>query len=58
MKFKYYITSLDNGNITGTNDPVIAADLALSEDNFVVDTETGQWLLEDGNRQDIEEVKS
>ena len=57
MKFRYYITSMFDGNITGTNDTSRAVDYAECEDFFVVDTETGEWLTPDGPAN-IEEKKA
>lgn len=47
-KFRYYITDTLDGVIKGTNDEDVARDLSQSEDYFVVDTETGNWLGSDG----------
>ena len=58
MKFRYYDTSLFNGEVYGTNDKAIAEELALSEDDFVIDTETNEWILSDGTRQQIQEITS
>lgn len=44
MKFKFYITNLNEGVIFGTDDERQARLYALSEDNFVVDTDTGSWI--------------
>ena len=42
-----------NGNITGTNDLKIAASCAFSEDDFVLDSETGEWLIAPKDDGDI-----
>lgn len=55
MKFRYYITSTFDGCIYGTNDDALAEGLAESEDNFVVDTLTGDWIQADLDRQPIAE---
>ena len=57
MTFKYYITDLLEGAVFGTFSDDEANDLAASEDNFVVDTSTGEWLLSDGTRQSIEAMR-
>lgn len=44
MKFRYYITVLYDGAIKGTDNTQTALDVAESEDCFVVDTQTGEWL--------------
>ena len=49
MKFRYYITDTFNGAIKGTNNSSTANELAVCEDYFVVDTETGEWLSAEGN---------
>jgi hypothetical protein len=54
MKFRFYITDLFDGNIKGTDDESTAANYAGSADFFIVDTETGEWLTENGGRQEIE----
>lgn len=51
MKFRYYISDLENGNVAGTDSEQTARDFAQSEEYFVVDTKTGQWLTDD---QDID----
>lgn len=48
MKFRFYITTMDDGSIRGTNDVSVATELAQSEDFFVVDTESGEWIQPDG----------
>jgi hypothetical protein len=53
LMFKYYVTSLHDGEILGLDDDEDAANLAGSEDYFVVDTSTGEWLLADGTRQAV-----
>jgi hypothetical protein len=56
MKFRYYITDLGEGAVIGTNNEGLAKDYAASCDNFVVDTETGRWLVEDGTDCEVEEA--
>ena len=56
MKFRYYITSIFSGDITGTNDKDLAENIAMSEDDFVLDSETGEWILSDNSRNDVEET--
>ena len=55
-KFRYYDASMFTGSIRGTNDEATALNVATSEDDFVVDTETGEWILSDGSRLPIEEL--
>jgi len=55
-RFRYYITELFNGKIVGTNDSAVAEDYAGSEDCFVVDTITGEWLQPNGNKVSVEEA--
>ena len=57
MKFRFYITDLNNGQVSGTNDPDLAADVSLSEDFFVVDSETGMWLSANGDQVDIQDFE-
>lgn len=44
------------GTVYGTNDKQTAEDYAVSEDNYVVDSETGEWLDTSLNRDAITEV--
>lgn len=53
-KFRYYISSVFTGTITGTNDSELAKEISLNEDDFVVDTETGKWLTSDKEEHEIE----
>ena len=57
MTFKYYITDLLEGAVFGTFSDDEAIELAGSEERFVVDTYTGEWLLPDGTRQSIEAMR-
>lgn len=56
MGFRYYIVNLLDGCPTGTNDKAIAENYALSDDAFVIDTETNQWLSSSAS-DEIHEVK-
>lgn len=56
-KFRYYIASVMNGEVTGTNDEAIAESIAQSEDDFVVDTEMNEWILSDQTRVPVAECK-
>lgn len=55
MKYRYYITDLNAGAIVGTNDKDVADSYALSEDNYVVDAQSGTWISPCGE-QEIKEV--
>ena len=57
MKFRYYITDINNGIVSGTDDSDLAHDLSLSEDFFVVDSESGMWLSANGDHVYIQEFK-
>ena len=57
MKFRFYVTDLNNGSVSGTDDPDLAADISLSEDFFVVDSESGMWLSANGDHVYIQEFK-
>lgn len=52
-KYFYYIVSLDDGDVRGTNDDNVAGDYAASEDFIVIDAELGEWLQATGNSADI-----
>lgn len=54
-KFRYYIVAPYNGMIYGTNDTVAAVNMGGSEDDYVIDTETNEWIQNDGTRQQIGE---
>lgn len=56
MKFRYYVTDLHNGSIRGTDDLDAAESFAESEDYFVVDTGTGEWIQPEGIRDPVKEV--
>lgn len=53
MKFRYYITDLFEGAVTGTDNTEHAEAFACSEDWFVVDSETGEWLQPEGVRVEV-----
>jgi hypothetical protein len=57
MKFRFYITDLNNGQVSGTNDQDLAADVSLSEDFLVVDSENGEWINANGSYVDIHEFE-
>jgi hypothetical protein len=56
-KFRFYITDLFEGVITGTDDEAMARRLALSEDFFVVDSENNLWITSHDTRY-VQELKS
>lgn len=56
-KFRYYITNMYSGMLEGTNSESIAEEVAESEDYYVVDSHTGEWLQPDGIREPVKEVK-
>lgn len=49
MKFRFYIISVFDGNVRGTNDERVARDFAGSSDDFVIDVENASWLQEDAD---------
>lgn len=57
MKFRYYVTNTLDGFVVGTNNENVAENYAESDEFFVVDTETNEWLQPDGTREQIEEVE-
>lgn len=56
MKFRYYITDLFKGTVEGTDNSALADNLARSEDYFIVDTETGEWLQTSGYRMEVRDA--
>lgn len=57
MKFRYYVTNTLDGFVVDTNNENVAENYAESDEFFVVDTETNEWLQPDGTREQIEEVE-
>jgi hypothetical protein len=55
-KFRFYITNAHSGAIEGTDDEELAVQAAKCEDFWVIDTNTGYWLI-DGGAQVPEEFK-
>ena len=53
MKFRYYITDMVVGQVVGTDFDDVAKEFAESEDCFVVDSDTGVWLLGGDKTEDI-----
>lgn len=58
MKFKYYIIDLQEGAVTGTASDKVAKEFSQSDDFFVVDSEIGQWLMDDHNKVEIKEQRT
>lgn len=56
MRFRFYITNPYSGCVHGTDDPETAKEYAADEDFFVIDSETGEWLLEDATSRPIEDI--
>lgn len=54
MRFRYYITNIHEGMIEGCNSLETVESFASSEDYFVVDADTGQWLQPDGGRVEVQ----
>ena len=44
MKYKYYIVDLFNGDVKGTNSDDDALGFSTSQDFYVIDSESGEWL--------------
>ena len=56
MKFRFYITDLIDGSVKGTDSEAVVAELRESEEYFVVDTDTGKWLLSEGVAANIKDI--
>lgn len=56
MKYRYYIADTFDGDVKGTNDPKVALEFAICEEYFVVDTETGAWMADEGETREIKEA--
>jgi hypothetical protein len=56
ISFRFYITNLHAGEISGTNDEDKAEAYSMSEDHFVVDTHTNYWLRANG-KEIVKEIK-
>lgn len=57
MKFRYYIVNLFDGTVSGRNDLATAEQYALSDDFFVIDSESGEHLV-GTDREDIQVADS
>jgi hypothetical protein len=57
MLFQFYITELHSGAILGTDDLSVAEQYARTEDAFVVDTRTGEWLNPDDSERGYERIE-
>lgn len=55
-KFRYYITNLFEGAVQGTDDTKVAEEASNCDEMFIVDTETGSWIINEEPIQ-IEEFK-
>lgn len=55
-KFRYYITNLFEGEVQGTDDTKVAEEASNCDEMFIVDTETGSWIINEEPIQ-IEEFK-
>lgn len=55
--FRFYITDTNEGSIRGTNNEELAEEIAESEDYFVVDTKMGEWIVAEGEREKVQEIK-
>ena len=53
MKFRFYITDLFDGKIVGTDSEDAAREHANCPEFFVVDTDSGMWLTEDGGAEAV-----
>lgn len=51
--FTYYITDLFEGCIVGTNSEELAKQVSESENYYVVNAKTGEWLLPDGKLEKV-----
>jgi hypothetical protein len=57
VKFNFYIADTLNGEIIGTNSKAIAEDYASSDDYFVVEAETGRWILPGNDSVEVKAFK-
>lgn len=51
--FIYYTIDLFEGCIVGTNSEELAKQVSESENYYVVNAETGEWLLPDGKLEKV-----
>ena len=56
MKFRYYIYDLSMGEVSGSNDKLLAEELSESDDLAVIDSEGGSSLY-DGEYEEIQVYK-
>ena len=55
-RFRYISVSLFSGDARGTNDQATAENSALCSEDFVIDTETQEWMMEDGTRRPLKDM--
>lgn len=55
MAFRYYIADIAGGEVIGTDNIAVAKEFANSDENFVIDTVSNEWILDSINRQTIKE---
>lgn len=55
MAFRYYIADIAGGEVIGTDNVAVAKEFANSDENFVIDTVSNEWILDSINRQTIKE---
>jgi len=56
VKKRYVILDPFDGCLKATDAIQTALDYSASDDYFVYDTETGEWLLPDGSRQPPQDI--
>jgi hypothetical protein len=57
MSFKYYMVDLEDGEVTGTNDPEVADAFAAQDTMVVINTAFNELLLGGANAATIQEMK-
>lgn len=56
MSFPYIVVDLINGAVKGIRNEQDAVEQAQCEDVFVIDVINNEWILSDGDRQEITEI--
>ncbi len=51
MTYRYYVVTVDDGTVYGTNDEAKAQSYSQSDEAWVIDTKKGVWII---NEEDTE----
>jgi len=57
MKFRYIIVSSFIGEVFGTDNREVAMSYVATQEDFVIDTVTNRWIIDEGIEKEIKEIK-